>query len=36
MRELDVGVDRAKVRGGWAAEKLGRLKLNGRCSVTRL
>jgi hypothetical protein len=30
MRELDVGVDRAKVLGGWAAEKLGRLKLNGR------
>jgi len=30
MRELDVGVDHAKVLGGWAAEKLGRLKLNGR------
>jgi hypothetical protein len=30
MRELDVGIDRAKVLGGWAAEKLGRLKPNGK------
>jgi hypothetical protein len=30
MRALDVGVDRLKVLGGWSAEKLGRLKLNGR------
>jgi hypothetical protein len=30
MRKLDVGVDRLKVLGGWAAEKVGRLKLNGR------
>jgi hypothetical protein len=30
MGELDVGVDRVKVLGGWAAEKVGRLKLNGR------
>jgi hypothetical protein len=30
MRELDIGVDRLKVLGGWAAEKAGRLKLNGR------
>lgn len=30
MRKLDVGVDRLKVLGGWAAEKAGRLKLNGR------
>lgn len=30
MRVLDVRVDRLKVLGGWAAEKVGRLKLNGR------
>jgi hypothetical protein len=30
MRTVDVGVDRLKVLGGWAAEKVGRLKLNGR------
>jgi hypothetical protein len=30
MRELDVGVDRLKVAGAWGAEKLGRLKPNGR------
>ncbi len=30
MRDLDVRVDRLKVIGGWAAEKAGRLKLNGR------
>ena len=30
MRSVDVGVDRIKVLGGWAAEKAGRLKLNGR------
>jgi hypothetical protein len=30
MRTVDVGVDRIKVLGGWAAEKVGRLKLNGR------
>lgn len=30
MRTVDVGVDRIKVLGGWAAEKAGRLKLNGR------
>lgn len=30
MRSLGVGVDRVKVLGGWAAEKIGRLKLNGR------
>jgi hypothetical protein len=30
MGRLDVGVDRLKVLGGWAAEKAGRLKLNGR------
>jgi hypothetical protein len=30
MRRLDVGEDRLKVAGGWAGEKLGRLKLNGR------
>jgi hypothetical protein len=29
MRSLDIGVDRIKVLGGWAAEKFGRLKLNG-------
>jgi hypothetical protein len=30
MRELGVGVDRFKLAAGWGAEKLGRLKLNGR------
>jgi hypothetical protein len=30
MRALEVGTDRLKVVSGWAAEKLGRLKLNGR------
>jgi hypothetical protein len=30
MRRLGVGVDHVKVIGGWAAEKVGRLKLNGR------
>jgi hypothetical protein len=30
MRALDIGIDRLKVVGGWGAEKLGRLKLNGR------
>lgn len=30
MRSLDIGVDRVKVSAAWAAEKLGRLKLNGR------
>jgi hypothetical protein len=30
MRSLRVGVDRVKVSGAWAAEKLGRLKLNGQ------
>jgi len=30
MRALVVGVDHLKVIGGWSAEKLGRLKLNGR------
>jgi hypothetical protein len=30
MRVLDVGVDRVKVAVGWTAEKVGRLKLNGR------
>ncbi|MFI1836846.1 hypothetical protein [Streptomyces olivaceoviridis] len=30
MRDLDVPVRRAKVCAGWAAEKVGRLKLNGR------
>jgi len=29
MRELGVAVDPAKAAGAWAAEKLGRLKLNG-------
>jgi hypothetical protein len=29
MRSLEIGVDRLKVLGGWGAEKLGRLKLNG-------
>jgi hypothetical protein len=30
MGALDVGVDRVKVLSGYAAEKLGRIKLNGR------
>ncbi|MFE9358303.1 hypothetical protein ACFYPB_29905 [Streptomyces olivaceoviridis] len=30
MRDLDVPVRRTKVCAGWAAEKVGRLKLNGR------
>jgi hypothetical protein len=30
MRGLGIGIDRLKVVGGWGAEKLGRLKLNGR------
>ena len=30
MRSLGVGIDRVKVSAAWAAEKLGRLKLNGR------
>jgi hypothetical protein len=30
MRDLEVGVDRIKVVVGWTAEKVGRLKLNGR------
>ena len=30
MDLLDVGVDRLKRGAGWSAEKLGRLKLNGR------
>jgi hypothetical protein len=30
MGTLDVGVDRVKVAGAWAGEKLGRLKPNGR------
>jgi hypothetical protein len=30
MRTLGVRVDRIKVLAGWGAEKLGRLKLNGR------
>jgi hypothetical protein len=30
MGELQIGTDRIKVLGGWAAEKLGRLKPNGR------
>lgn len=30
MARLDVGVDRVKQAGAWTAEKLGRLKLNGR------
>ena len=30
MRALQVRVDRLKVSAAWAAEKLGRLKLNGR------
>ena len=30
MSDLDVGEDRIKVAAGWTAEKVGRLKLNGR------
>jgi hypothetical protein len=30
MQSLGIRVDRVKVAGGWGAEKLGRLKLNGR------
>ncbi len=30
MESLDVGKDRVKVAGGWAAEKVGRLKPNGK------
>jgi hypothetical protein len=30
MDDLDVSVDRVKLAAGWAAEKVGRLKLNGR------
>ena len=30
MRRLDIGTDRAKQLAAWAAEKAGRLKLNGR------
>ena len=30
MERLGGGQDRLKVAGGWAAEKTGRLKLNGR------
>jgi hypothetical protein len=30
MRTLGIGIDRLKLLGGWGAEKLGRLKLNGR------
>ena len=30
MQALGVGIDRLKVAAGWTAEKLGRLKLNGR------
>jgi hypothetical protein len=30
MRRLDVRVSRARVAAGWTAEKVGRLKLNGR------
>jgi hypothetical protein len=30
MSALEVGVDRVKLAAGWSAEKLGRLKLNGR------
>lgn len=30
MSELEVGTDRIKVLGGWTAEKLARLKPNGR------
>jgi hypothetical protein len=30
MRQLDIGADPIKLGAGWMAEKLGRLKLNGR------
>jgi len=30
MRTVDVSIDRVKVALGWTADKLGRLKLNGR------
>jgi hypothetical protein len=30
MEELEVRADKVKLAAGWAAEKLGRLKLNGR------
>jgi hypothetical protein len=30
MASLELGEDRVKVAAGWSAEKLGRLKLNGR------
>ena len=30
MRNLGIRIDRVKVIGGWSAEKVGRLKLNGR------
>jgi hypothetical protein len=30
MSDLDIGIDRVKVVLGWTAEKVGRLKLNGR------
>jgi hypothetical protein len=30
MQDLGVSVDRVKLAAGWAAEKVGRLKLNGR------
>lgn len=30
MRALGISIDQLKVLGGWGAEKLGRLKLNGR------
>jgi hypothetical protein len=30
MRRFDIGPDRLKVLAGWATEKAGRLKLNGR------
>ena len=30
MRAVDISVDHTKVLAGWGAEKLGRLKLNGR------
>jgi hypothetical protein len=30
MHASEVGIDRVKVLGGWTAEKLGRLKLNGK------
>jgi hypothetical protein len=30
MAALEIGKDRAKIVGGWTAEKVGRLKLNGQ------